>query len=350
MNGINDDDQETLADYPSMRQRFSHDVNFRQEAMELFRTCQSLDAEIESTDDEATREHLRQEHANKISSLRQQVGWVGQPPENTEPLMMPRSPPTRGRKAIMTWSSDDADGSDTSASTHCLEPGLSQKRHTRMSAGASRHLFYWCCALLAPLLISLFAFVATVTPAESDVTVPLACAIHIGAALLIFVLPAACMPDEPPAEWSRGIDLFWICITAVAWHSISVKWEQTESEGRNSRTVRRSLVVGLAAVITLSAGLQCYLGPGQWWAITRVASGMCGLLRLSAVLLLYLDGATSYPPGALPLPHVLPVVSVMPLCSWLMTPGFRQRLARSAGLAQRIQSLQRRTKRWCMPF
>ena len=93
----------------------------------------------------------------------------------------------------------------------------------------------------------------------------------------------------------------------------------------------------------------CQLNDVCWKCLTRIirlSAVSSGVLRLTTIVLLYLDGqSTTYPPVALPLSAALVVVSLLPICSLIATPGMRQRLAQSAGISERIQRL-RRGIRW----
>lgn len=194
-------------------------------------------------------------------------------------------------------------------------------------------------ALLSPLCRSIglstlisaavFAFATATTTSNVD-TISIV-VVSVLAAILLLTIPAASAPNGPsPGTMQACTNCVFVCIVAVAWHAVAVKWEETKDDRPASMIIRRCLVVGLALVISTTAILQWALGRDTFWLVCRLSVAICGALRLHAIALLYCDGATSYPPGDLPFSVAAPLVCVMPAVAWPLTSSVRQQLARGA--------------------
>ena len=202
----------------------------------------------------------------------------------------------------------------------------------------SRSLFWLFTGLFAPMFVAAFAFAtATTRGGLMDCS---AVFMYTGASILVYLIPATSAPNGPPQPMQIFVNLFFASCTAIAWHAVVFKWEETETLGRNSRILRRGLVLGLAFIISASAIAQWALRRNMWWSVCRLAGVLCGALRLLAIILLFCDGATTYPPGALPFADAVLVVCVMPAAATLFTPTMRLRFAHVAGISLRIQRLQ----------
>jgi len=224
------------------------------------------------------------------------------------------------------------------------QPVATPRPEGSTDAAATSTLFWMFIGLTAPLLAAILTFAFATT--NGHVLVSGAVCIHVLAAILILAVPAASAPNGPPPEMQGFVNFVFASITAVAFHAVRFKWQETEHDGATSQLVRRGLVVSLALVISASALVLWAFGAGSFWRVCRCCAVLSGLLRLAAILLLYRDGATSYPPGALPFGAAVTAVCVLPIVACLATPRARQRLARATGIAQRIRALQLKTPRW----
>ena len=209
-----------------------------------------------------------------------------------------------------------------------------------ISAMVSRnHFWFTTLVICAPVLILILTFAAATT-SQSQWMISSAVCLHTTAAILVLAIPAASIPHGPSPEMQSFANAIFLCLTAVGWHAVMVKWEETRSEVATARLVRCGLVIGIAGVISASALGQILLGAKHFWSVCRIAAVLCGVIRLGAILLLYHDGtATSYPPGALPFAPAVAVVFVMPLVAGVLTPSKRELIARASGIPERLQTL-----------
>lgn len=198
--------------------------------------------------------------------------------------------------------------------------------------------FWLSTSICAPMLVAVFAFAAATTSSNDWMPIH-AVFVHFSAAVVVLTIPAASMPDGPPGVLQGMVNFFWFCMMVAAWHAVIVKWESTRSEPATSRHVRLGLVTGIACISSASAIMQARLGRHRFWSVCRLTAFMCGGVRLLAIVLLYREGATTYPPGALPLEAAVSVVCVMPVIAGILTPSNRQRLARASGITQHVQRL-----------
>jgi hypothetical protein len=209
----------------------------------------------------------------------------------------------------------------------------------------SQSLSWLFVCITFPLILLALAFAAATT-SRSQWSESSAVIVHVSGAILILAVPAASIPSGPPKGTQRFADGFFVCVTAIAWHAVGVKWEETAHAGYLSQLVRRGLVLSLAIVISAAACLQWLLGQSRFWHVCRLCAVVCGALRLLAILLLVHDPdtTTSYPPGALPFHTAVAVVFVMPVVACFLTADARQRLARAARITERMGRLANRRK------
>ena len=220
-----------------------------------------------------------------------------------------------------------------------LEYGLLRAPLVLKQVSAAWHRFGPSAAVAVPIISLVVAFAAATTAnIEAYVQVSIVMPLYVAAGIMLLAIPAAAVPDGPaPGDQQGFANGIWMCVTAACWHAVIAKWQETENDGLASQLVRRGFIMGIAFVSSMTMFLQWALGRSHFWGVVRVSAAVCGVLRLTAIGALYEDGASVYPPGALPLCEALTVVSVMPATACLLTPTTRQRLARAVGASRRMQ-------------